>query len=143
MGKHGRRRRWAFRVPALRRLLLPLLTGVVVFGVVTAFAASLSVTSATLGAGNATVTTCNSAASISWTTTYAASLPGYKVATAPLTTAPGCALLGYKVTLTGASNVSLGELTGTLDTSGSAVPDFSASSISAALVTGVSVAITG
>jgi hypothetical protein len=117
--------------------------GVVVFGSVTAFAASLSVTSTKLGAGSATVNTCNASAAVSYTTAYLASIPGYKVATAPVTTAVGCASMGYKVTLTGAANASLGEITGSLDASGNASPDFSASNISAALVTGVSVAITG
>lgn len=130
-------------VLAVRRLVLPLITGVVVFGGVTAFAASLSVSSKTIGSGNATVTSCNAAAAVSYTTSYVASLPGYKVTTAPVTTAAGCALMSYKVTLTGASNASLGEVSGSLDSSGNATADFSASSISAALVTGVSVSITG
>jgi zona occludens toxin (predicted ATPase) len=143
MGKHARRRSPAPSGRVLRRLLLPLITGVVVFGTVTAFAASLSVTSKSLGSGNATVSSCNGAAAVSYTTAYSATLPGYKVATAPVTTAVGCALMGYRVTLTGAGNTSLGEVSGSLDVTGAASPDFSASNISAALVTGVSVSITG
>jgi len=127
----------------IARFVVPAVAGVVVFGAVTAFAATLSVNGKTLGAGNATVSSCNSGASVTYTTAYSASLPGYKVATAPVTTAVACNGFAYKVTLTGASNASLAEVTGTLDASGNATPDFSASNISAANVTGVSVVITG
>jgi len=117
--------------------------GVVVFGAVTAFAASLSVSSKSLGSGNATVTSCNASASVSYATVYASTIPGYKVSTAPVSTAAACTGQAYKVTLTGAGNASLAEISGTLDTSGNATPDFSASNIAAANVTGVSVVITG
>ena len=127
----------------MKRFLVPLGVGVVTFGGVTAFAATLSVSSKSLGAGNATVATCNASAQVSYNTTYSASVPGYKVSTAPVTTAAGCATMAYKVTLTGAGNASLGEITGTLDGTGAASPDFSSSNIAASAVTGVSVAITG
>jgi hypothetical protein len=141
MGKHQARR--GVRPSGLARFAIPAVVGVVVFGSVTAFAASLSVTSKTLGSGNATVASCNATVSVSYNTTYASTIPGYKVTTAPVTSAVGCATMAYKVTLTGASSVSLAEITGTLDAAGAASPDFTASNISAALVTGVSVTITG
>ena len=141
MGNHVAPR--ARRVPGAKRLLIPVVAGVVTFGAVTAFAATLNVTSKSLGAGNATVAGCNATAAVSYTTSYSASLPGYKVATAPVTTAVGCATMAYKVTLTGASNASLAEVTGTLDSSGAAAPDFTSSNIAASAVTGVSVVITG
>ena|SRR5688572_168668 len=128
---------------ALTRFAIPLVVGVVVFGGVTAFAASLSVSSTTLGAGNATVTSCNGSATVSYNTVYSATVPGYKVSTAPVVTAAGCSGLAYKVTLTGVANAALGEVTGTLDVTGAAAPDFSASNIAASAVTGVSVVITG
>ena len=131
-------RRWG-----AKRFLVPAVVGVVTFGAVTAFAATLSVSSKSLGAGNATVATCNATAQVSYNTSYSASIPGYKVTTAPVTTAVGCASMSYKVTLTGAANASLGEITGTLDGTGAASPDFSASNVAASAVTGVSVAITG
>jgi hypothetical protein len=131
------------RSAGAKRFLVPAVAGVVTFGAVTAFAASLNVTSKSLGAGNATVNGCNATAAVSYTTSYSASLPGYKVATAPVTTAVGCATMAYKVTLTGSGNSSLAEVTGTLDSSGNASPDFSASNIAASAVTGVSVVITG
>lgn len=129
--------------PRGKRFLIPAVVGVVVFGAVTAFAATLTVNSKSLGAGNGTVTSCNASAAVSYNTSYSASLPGYKVTTAPVTSAATCATMAYKVTLTGASNVSLGEVTGNLDASGSAQPDFSASNVPASSVTGVSVVITG
>jgi hypothetical protein len=127
----------------MKRYLVPIVAGVTVFGAVTAFAATLNVSTQSLGSGNATVASCNTNAAVTYTTAYSAAVPGYKVATAPITTAVACATKTYKVTLTGAGNASLAELTGPLDAAGAAAPDFSASNISAALVTGVSVVISG
>jgi hypothetical protein len=127
----------------MKRYLVPIVAGVTVFGAVTAFAATLNVSTQSLGSGNASVASCNTSAAVTYTTAYSATVPGYKVATAPITTAVACATKAYKVTLTGASNASLAELTGALDAAGAAAPDFSSSNISAALVTGVSVVISG
>ena len=124
------------------RYLVPGVVGIVVFGAVTAFAASLSVSSNSLGAGNATVQSCNSTASVTYNT--APSSGAYKVTTAPVTTAAACAGMSYRVTLTGASNATLGEVTGTLDaTTGAALPDFTSANVNASAVQGVSVVITG
>ena len=125
------------------RFLAPVVVGVVVFGAVTAFAASLTVSSKSLGSGNATVATCNATAAVTYNVGYSATVPGYKVTTAPITTAATCTGLAYRVTLTGTGNTSLGEVTGTLDSTGAASPDFSASNIAASGVAGVSVVITG
>ena len=141
MGNHAAPRER--RMPKAKRFVIPLVAGVVTFGAVTAFAATLNVTSKSLASGNATVAGCNATAAVSYTTSYSASLPGYKVATAPVTTAAGCASMAYKVTLTGASNALLAEVTGTLDGTGAAAPDFSSSNVAASAVTGVSVVITG
>ena len=143
MGAHSAGRRPRTKRWGAKRFLIPAVAGVVTFGAVTAFAATLSVSSKSLGSGNATVATCNASAQVSYNTTYSATLPGYKVSTTPVTTAAGCATMSYKVTLTGAANASLGEITGTLDGTGAASPDFSSSNIGASAVTGVSVAITG
>lgn len=126
-----------------KRFLIPAVVGVVVFGAVTAFAATLTVNTKSLGAGNATVSSCNASASVTYNTAYSASLPGYKVTTAPVTSAVGCASMSYRVTLTGAANASLGEVTGSLDASGNASPDFTSSNVAASAVTGISVVITG
>jgi hypothetical protein len=141
MGSHAAKSRRSFR--GTKRFLVPVVAGVVTFGAVTAFAATLTVTSKSLGSGNATVAGCNATAAVTYNTTYSASLPGYKVSTAPVTTAIGCATMSYKVTLTGTSNTSLGEVTGTLDAAGAASPDFSSANVAASAVTGVSVVITG
>jgi hypothetical protein len=117
--------------------------GVAVFGAVYAFAASLNVNSKSLGAGSGTVSSCNASAAVSYNTTYSAALPGYKVGTAPVASAAGCANMAYKVTLTGAAGTSLGEVAGTLDATGAASPDFSSANVNAANVTGVSVVISG
>lgn len=141
MGSHRAKRQPARRRG--KRFLIPLIVGVVTFGAVTAFAATLTVNSKTLGSGNATVTSCNASAAVTYNTIYSSSPAGYKVTTTPVTSAAACATLSYKVNLTGAGNTSLGEVTGTLDASGNASPDFTGSNILASLVTGVSVVITG
>lgn len=133
----------------MKRYLVPVLAGVVVFGGVTAFAATLTVSSDTLGSGDSVVASCNATAKVSYTTAFATG--GYKVATTPITTAASCKGLSYKVTLTDASG-SLAERTGTLDaTTGAATPSFAPTvapdpifaGITAASVTGVSVVVTG
>jgi hypothetical protein len=139
MSRHAARRERRFRA----RFLAPVVVGAVVFGAVTAFAASMTVSSKSLGAGNVTVTTCNNNAAVTYNVAYSATVPGYKVTTAPVTTAAGCATMSYRVTLTGAGNASLGEVTGTLDGTGAASPDFSSLNVSAANVTGVTVVVTG
>lgn len=136
----GRRRRPS---RPIARFVLPVAAGVVVFSAASGFAASLNVSSTSLGSGNSTVSSCNASASVSYNTAYASGIPGYGITTAPVTSAAACSGRSFKVTLTGASNSALAERTGTLDTSGNASPDFTSSSVSAAAVTGVSVVITG
>lgn len=127
----------------MKRYLVPLVAALFVFGFVTAFASTLNLTGKSLGSGNAGVASCNASATVSYTTSYSSTIPGYKVMTAPVTSAVACAGMAYRVTLTGAGNASLAEVTGTLDSGGAAAPDFSASNIAAANVTGVAVTITG
>jgi hypothetical protein len=127
----------------VKKYVIALVVGVAVFGAVFAFAASLTVNSKSLAAGSGSVAACNATAAVSFNTTYSATIPGYKVSTAPVISAIACANMSYRVTLTGAASASLGEVTGTLDSSGAASPDFSASNVNAASVTGVSVVITG
>ncbi len=131
----------------MKRFLVPAVAGVAIFGAVTAFAASLTVNSSSLGSGNGAVAACNSSATISYAppgAVYSQSSPyGYKIGVAPVTSAAACASMVYKVTLTGAGNVSLAERTGTLDGSGNANPDFTSENIEASAVTGASIVITG
>ena len=125
-----------------KRYVAPAIAGVVVFGAVTAFAAGFTVTSNTVVSGNATVNACNATASASYTTSWDATVPGYVVATAPITTGAGCGTMSYKVSLTGTGGAALAEQTGSL-VAGSASPSFAASKILASNVTGISVTITG
>lgn len=108
-----------------------------------AYAASLTLNTDTLGSGNNTVTSCNASAGVTYNTTYSSTLPGYKVTTAPVTSAVACAGMSYKLTLSGAGNASLAEVTGSLDGTGAASPDFTADDVLASLVTGVRLVITG
>jgi len=130
-------------VEDLKRVLILGIVGVVVFGAVFAFAAALTVNSKSLAAGSTTVAACNASASVSYNTAYLSSLPGYQVTTAPVTSAAACLNMPYTVTLTGAANASLGSVTGTLNATGTASPDFTSSNVNAASVTGVSVVISG
>src|SRR5437764_160864 len=99
MGRHLATRAERRRSGGIARFAIPVVTGVVAFGAVTAFAATLSVSSKSLASGNATVTSCNASANVTYNTAYAATLPGYKVSTAPVTTAAACNGLSFKVTL--------------------------------------------
>ena len=134
-----------------KKYLLPIGVGVVVFGAVTAFAASLTVNTKGLGAGNATVGTCNSSASANYVSTLATSgtNKGKYVVTGGTLTTDGlspsaCKGMSYKVTLLDSVNVSLGEATGTLaDPTGDATLDFSSTSPVTSGVVGVAVVIAG
>ena len=127
----------------MRRWILVAAVGIISYAGVYAVAASLSVTTSKIAAGGSAVAACSSSASITYNVSYSASIPGYKVTTAPITSAVGCASKSYKVTLMDGSNVSLGEMTGTLDGTGAASPDFSSSNVSAASVANVQLVITG
>lgn len=127
----------------MKRVLIVGILGVAVFGAVFAFAASLTVNSKSLASGSSSVAACNASASVSYNTAYSASLPGYQVTTAPVTSAAACLNMPYTVTLTGAGNASLGSVTGALSATGTASPDFTSANVNAASVTGVSVVISG
>jgi len=130
----------------VKKFLLPLGAGVVVFGAATAFAATLSVNGTSLGAGNATVASCNSAATVSYSTVPTANTKTYDVSTASIATSgtgAGCANMAFKVTLLGTGGASLGEKTGTLDGTGAGSADFTSLTVPASDVTAVAVVITG
>ena len=130
----------------MKKFLLPLGAGVVVFGAATAFAATLTVNSSSVGAGNTTVASCNSAAAVSYSTTPTTGTKTYAVSTAAVSTSgtgTGCANMSFKVTLLGVGNSSLGERSGTLDGTGAGSVDFTSLAIPASDVTGVAVVVTG
>ncbi len=127
-----------------QRHAVPLIAGIVVFGAVTAFAAGFSVNSTTIESGSATVGGCGAIAAVTYNMAWDAGMNTYKVSTAPVTTGTNCKGMSYKVTVTNASGVSLGEITGTLDSvTGAAAPDFSSRNIAVSTVGGVSVTVTG
>jgi hypothetical protein len=129
-----------------KRLLIAALVGITVFATVYAVAASLTVTASSLGAGTATVSSCDTdGVATSFDTTYSASAAGYKVTTVHVTgiATPGCDGKTMKVTLIGAADASLAEVTATLATP-VADPtnlDFSSSNVLASAVLKVSVVI--
>jgi hypothetical protein len=136
----------------VKRLALAVVVGTAVFGSVYGLAASLGVTSRTLGSGNSVVAGCQATPlTVAYAPVYDATVPGYKIGVVTVsgldtTSATNCASKGFKVTLTGASNTSLGEITGTTPASGTSfTADFTSSNplVSAASVTGVHVLITG
>ena len=128
----------------MKRTLLALVAGVVVFGSVLGLAASLNLTTDTLGAANTTVAACQATPlNTSYTPTYVAAQPGYQVTTVTVSgVAVGCQNKAYKLTLSGpgASNASLGEQTGTTPATATFTAAFT---VNAASVTGVSLVISG
>lgn len=134
----------------MRKMIVALLVGATVSAGVYAAAASLTVGSDTLGAGNTAVAACQAGTlTAAYATSYAAGLPGYKVGVVTvngLDTVSGtnCASKAYKITLTGTADASLAEITGTTPASGTSfTADFSADDIKAEDVLGVHVVITG
>jgi hypothetical protein len=135
---------------ALRsRILVGLVAGVMVFGAVFAVAASLGVTSSTLGAGGSSVTSCDTdGVTAGYGDAYDSTLPGYKVTTVTITGINGTNCNGktIKVTLTGSGNAALAERTDTLDSTSSKALDFSTGAgapVSASSVTGIQAVING
>ncbi len=134
----------------MRKFVVALLVGLTVSGAVYASAASLDVDSNNVGAGNSAVAACQSATlTAQYATSYASAVPGYEVGVVTVNgldtvSATNCASKSYKITLTGSSDTSLAEVTGTTPASGTSfTADFSASNISAADVLGVHVVIGG
>jgi hypothetical protein len=129
---------------AKKRTLVAIVLALTIFGAVYGFAATLNVGANTLSAGNASVASCETSGTPTGTYTiaYDSTLPGYKVATVVVTGIDAaCNTKSMSVTLTGASNASLITLPVTI--SGTSATLTPGSTISAALVTGVSVAING
>ena len=131
----------------VKKYLVPLGVGIVVFGSVTAFAASLTVNSSTLGAGNDTVDTCNTSANVSYTTALSATTHLYEVTGTSVTTVAGtpsaCGDMAYKITLLDSSGAAVGsEITGTLGTNTGAATT-TGLHLDASSIEGASVVITG
>jgi hypothetical protein len=129
-----------------KRLIIATLIGITVFAIVFAVAASLTVTSSSLGAGTGTVASCDTdGVTTSFDTAYSQAAAGYRVTTVHVAgiATPACAGLTMKVTLIGAADLSLGEQTVTLATpvADPTNVDFSGSNVLASAVLKVSVVI--
>ena len=74
----------------MKRIMIAVVIGAIAFGSMWAFAATLTVNTKTLGAGNGTVASCNATATIAYNTAYVQAAPGYRVTTAPITSAAAC-----------------------------------------------------
>ena len=114
-----------------------------VFASVYGLAASLGVTSDSLGAGSATVAACQAGTlTTSYTPTYsAAATAGYRATTVTIgNIQAGCQGEDYRVTLVGAADASLGEVTGTVPAAATMDLTFT---VNASAVAGVHVVISG
>jgi hypothetical protein len=129
----------------MKRVLAAIIAGLITFGAVYGLAASLNLTSDSLGAGTVVVASCQAGAlNATYTSTYSAAAPGYTVGTVTVTgLAATCYSKAYKITLSGAANASLGEATGTTPAVGTTIVATFAPALAATSVTGISVVISG
>ncbi len=129
----------------MKRVVAAVFAGLLMFGSVYGLAASLNLTSDSLGAGSAVVAACQAGTlNATYTSTYSAAAPGYTVGTVTVTgLAATCYSKAYKITLSGAGNASLGEATGTTPASGTSFSAAFAPALSATSITGVNVVISG
>jgi len=137
----------------MKRTLLALVLAGAVFAGIYGLAASLTVSSGTLGAGNTAVAACQTGTlNVTYSSSYnAAATAGYRATTVTVgnidATAGACGNgKDIKVTLTGpgASNAQLAEQVSTVTTGASpSSMSFSFAGVSASDVTGVHVMITG
>jgi len=134
----------------MKRAVVAVVVGGTVFATVFGLAASLGVTSKSLGAGNAPVAACQSGTlTTGYSTAYDSTLPGYKVGVVTVTgldttSATNCASKAFKLTLTSTANASLAEISGTTPASGTSfTADFTSSGVATANVAGVHLTITG
>jgi hypothetical protein len=131
---------------ATKRTVLSIVLALTIFGAVYGFAATLNVGANTLSAGNASVASCQASGTPTgtYTVAYDTTLAGYKVSGVTVTGLDaGCATKAVSVTLTGALNANLSSLAGTVPAGGGSLALTPGSTVSAASVTGVSVAING
>jgi hypothetical protein len=132
----------------MKRAAIAVAIGAAVFAAVYGFADSLTVTSASLGAGSTAVAACQTGAlNVTYTPSYQSGLPGYAATTVTVNgideTSGHCGGATIKVTLTGpgASNASLGEQTASLPTGSGTTQALTFSGVKASDVTGVHVLI--
>jgi len=129
----------------MKRLMAAMFAAILTFGLVYGLAASLNLTTDSLGAATNTVAACQAGAmNATYSSSYSTTLPGYSVGTVTVTgLASTCYSKPYKVTLAGAASASLGEATGTTPASGTSFSATFSPAVSAASITAVSVVISG
>jgi hypothetical protein len=128
-----------------RKPVLSLVVGAVLFSSAFAFAASLTVGTNSLGAGNAAVGSCDAdGVTTSYTTAYDSALPGYKVSSVTVggIDATACANRALRVDLVNASNTSIGSGAATITAASMAVT-ITTGTPNAAQVANVHVVISG
>lgn len=123
-----------------------LVAAVAVFSVAYAFAATLGLSSADLGAGNATVSSCAATVGASYSNAYNSTAPaGYKVSAVKFTGLSSCVGQVLKATLTGASGTLGSEITHTVTageaTAGEYQETIASPAVLAKDVTGIAVSI--
>jgi len=129
----------------MKRIMMILGAGVLTFGTVYGFAASLNLNTESLGAAQTSVAACQSGTlTATYTVSYSAAEPGYRVGTVTVTgLQSGCYSKAYKITLSATSDTSLGEATGTTPSSGTSFNATFSPAVGAAAVTGIAVVISG
>jgi hypothetical protein len=136
-----------FSIILKRKTVFALVLALTIFGAVYGFAATLSVGANTLSAGNASVASCQQTGTPTgtYTVAYDTSSAAYKVGNVVVTglDATNCANKTVSVTMTSSSGATIlgSTMTGTI--TASSITLTPSTTISAASVTGVSVAING
>jgi hypothetical protein len=128
-----------------KKTLFAFVLALTIFGAVYGFAATLSLNTNQLSAGNATVASCQTTTPVaSYSVAYDSTLVGYKVGTVTVTSLDAaCATKAISITFTGAAGANLLTLTGAVQAGGGIQVFTPGSTVSAALVTGLSVAVSG
>jgi hypothetical protein len=131
-----------------RKTIFAVVLALTIFGAVYGFAATLNVGANSLSAGNASVASCQQTGTPTGTyaVAYDTATAAYKVSTVTVTglDTTNCANKAISVTLTGNSGATnLATITGTVPSSGTTLTLTPGSTVSAASVSGVSVAING
>ena len=126
----------------MKKLIIALAAGIAMFGTVFAFAATLGLTSVNLGAGDASVESCDTSVATSYTTTYNTDLGKYVISTVDFDLNAGCADEAMSVTLTGDDGSLPATVPGTA-AGGTNHVSFASLKIPAEAVSGVHVVVSG
>ncbi len=135
----------SFKALMKKKTLFAFVLALTIFGAVYGFAATLNLNTNQLSAGNATVASCQATTPVaSYAVAYDSTLVGYKVGTITVTSLDAaCASKAISVTLTGAAGANLNTITGVVPVGGGIQTLTPGATVSAALVTGISVAVNG